>query len=95
MFYKMETCYEYTDDGKLWISTDEKKTINRVLKFKEQFPDDVTILQYPKDNDGCLYCWAVKKKFSLNLNRKAELSEEERARRSEKMKAVLRRSDKI
>lgn len=78
----METCFEYTDDGKLWISSDEKKTINRVLKFKEQFPDDVTILKYPKDNDGCLYCWAVKRKFNLSLNRKVELSEEEKKKRA-------------
>ncbi len=84
----METCYEYTEDGKLWISSDEKKTINRLMRFKEEFPEDVTVLKYPKENDGCIYGWVDRRKFNLNLNRKnrKELTDEERAQRAEKFR---------
>lgn len=50
----METCFNYT--GKeMFVSSDERKIINRVLKIKQDFPESVSILSYPKDNDGCIY----------------------------------------
>lgn len=82
----METSYTYTEDGKCWFSSDERKTINHILKLKEQYPDEVTIRAYPENNDGCIYGWLDKKRFNLGLQHKRELSDEERARLAERVK---------
>lgn len=50
----METCINYTDKT-AWISSDERKWINRVRKLKDERPEEVEILRQPEDNDGCIY----------------------------------------
>lgn len=51
----IETCFNYCSLDAGYFSSDEQRWINRVRKLKEQFPDQVTILAEPDDNDGCIY----------------------------------------
>ena len=81
-----ETSYTYTDDGKCWFSSDERKTITRIRKLKEAHPDEVTILKQPEENDGCIYGWLDKKQFNLYPNHKMDLSDEQRAKLAERFK---------
>lgn len=50
----METACNYTDKT-MYVSTDERWLINRLLEFKELYPEEVHIIKFPEDNDGCLY----------------------------------------
>ena len=85
----METCFNYT--GKVaYFSSDERKWIDKIMKFKEEHPEDVEIIRMPKDNDGCIYakvpaCW-----LRVQPKRKVELTEEERAVLRERMLAIRR-----
>lgn len=51
----METSLSYTDDGKIYLSTDEVAVINRAYSWMKTHPDDVRVIGDPKRNDGCLY----------------------------------------
>lgn len=82
----METSYTYTDDGKCWFSSDERKTITRIRKLKEAHPDEVTILKQPEENDGCIYGICPKEWVKLAVPTKLDLSDEEKAKRGEKLK---------
>lgn len=84
----METSFTYTEDGKCWFSSDEKKTINRILKLKERYPDEVTIRAYPENNGGCIYGYCTSTWVKLSPPRKVEYSEETRARRAENMRKL-------
>ena len=81
----METCYTYTEDGKCWFSSDERKTITRIRKLKEAHPDDVTILKQPEENDGCIYGWCPKDWVLLRFPKKMGFSDEEKAKRAERL----------
>ncbi len=82
----METSYTYTEDGKCWFSSDERKTITRIRKLKEAHPDEVTILKQPEENDGCIYGYCPKEWVRLSHPIKRELSDDKRAEMAERMK---------
>ena len=50
----METCFNYTGD-EMYVSSDERKIINKILKIYKENQKDMTILAYPEENDGCIY----------------------------------------
>jgi len=50
----METNFDYCDKERAWFSSDEPRWINRIRKLAARFPDQVTILRQPEDNDGCI-----------------------------------------
>lgn len=82
----METSYTYTEDGKCWFSSDERKTINRILKLKEKYPDEVAIRAYPENNDGCIYGIFPCNWVKIAPPVKMELTDEERAKRAESLR---------
>ena len=81
----METCCNYTDNKKMFISTDERWLINRILKFTEQKPDDVTIIKRPEENDGCLYCSVPTSWLKITPPTKREMTEEQKAEAKKRM----------
>lgn len=83
----METCCNYTD-GTMYVSTDERWLINRILRFKQQKPDDVKIIAMPENNDGCLYCTVPAKWLKITPPVKRELSDEQRAEMANRMKNI-------
>lgn len=95
----METCCEYTDKERMYLSTDERRLITRILRFHEKRPDDVTILKRPEENDGCLYCIVPPSWLKITPPVKRELTEEQRKASSERMaymrekKALMSRDD--
>lgn len=56
----METSFSYSDDI-AYFSSDEWKWIKRIRKLKEEHPDEVTVLNEPETNDGCIYAKIPKK----------------------------------
>ena len=74
--------YHNTDDMKnAYVSSDERKWINRIHKLQEERPDDVRILKEPKDNDGCIYAVIPFSYVRLVAPQKRTLTEEEKAAR--------------
>lgn len=90
----METTIEYTDKKTAWVSTDEVAVRNRLLKYAEEYPDDVKIIKSPNENWGCLYMtvpvsWIkVKPPKKISDERKAALAEALRSAREKKNEAV-------
>lgn len=83
----METCINYTDD-RAFVSSDERKMINRMLKLKQQYPDDVTILQMPENNDGYICAVTTAKWIQIAPPRKLNLSDDDRRGRAERMRKL-------
>lgn len=81
----METSCTYTDKDKMYLSTDERRIITRVLKFQEKYPNDVTIIKYPEENDGCLYCIIPPSWLKITPPAKREMTEEQRQAMMERM----------
>lgn len=81
----METSCTYTDKDRMYLSTDERRLITRILRFHEKHPDDVTILKRPEENDGCLYCIVPPSWLKITPPVKRELTEEQRQVMMERM----------
>ena len=80
----METSMSYT--GKqLYVSSDERKWINKIHKLREQYPSVVTILAEPEDNDGCIYA-RINDTSWLKLSPKRQMSEESKAAAAARMR---------
>lgn len=84
----METCINYTDE-RAFVSSDERKMINRVLKLKQQYPDEVIILQMPENNDGCIYAVVRAKWVRIQPPKKVALTDEDRRKLAERFKNSL------
>lgn len=89
----METNCEYTDKT-MWVSTDERWLINRLLRFKEQRPNEVEIIAYPENNDGCLYCKVPADWLKITPPAKRELTEEQKAKAKERMENMWKNRKK-
>lgn len=81
----METCCNYTGDT-MFISTDERWLINRLMRFHENRPGDVEIIRRPENNDGCLYCKVPANWLKITPPAKRELTDEQRAAMAERLK---------
>lgn len=81
----METCCNYTGDA-MFISTDERWLINRLMRFKESRPDDVEIIRTTENNDGCLYCKVPADWLKITPPAKRELTDEQKAEMAERLK---------
>lgn len=81
----METSITYTSET-AFLSTDERRIINRIMRFKDSHPDEIEIISMPENNDGCLYCKIPAKWMRIAPPVKHDLSVEERAERAERLR---------
>ena len=51
----METCMNYCSEEVAFISSDERRWINRVRRLQNEYPEFVEIIKQPEKNDGCIY----------------------------------------
>lgn len=85
----METACGYlSEDHVLWVSSDDPKWKGRLLKLAEEYPDDVTIVRRPEDNDGCIYLKCPSTWLRIAPPKKVNLSDEQRAAFGERMKKI-------
>jgi len=82
----METSFSYCDKDRAFFSSDERKWINKIRRLADKFPDRVTILAQPEDNDGCIYASLPVEAMKINLISGRKLSDEERAIAAERLK---------
>lgn len=74
----METSISYTDRDCAYVSSDERRWINKIFSLKNQFPDSVDIIATPEENDGCIYARVPPEWVKLAPKRRVELTEEEK-----------------
>jgi len=77
----METACGYLDDKVMWISTDEKRMINRLLKIADEHKGEVQILATPEENDGCLYLKCPAEWLKITPPRRLNLTDDQRVAR--------------
>lgn len=78
----METCINYCEPGFAYISSDERRWINRMNKLADEYPDDCTIIKRPEDNGGFIYCRFPQKWARVNPPKRVAMTDEEKARRA-------------
>lgn len=83
----METCCEYTDSV-MWVSTDERRMITRMMKLIAEHPDETEIIKRPGENDGCLYCKVPSTWLKIAPPVKREMSDEQKAAASQRMQKL-------
>lgn len=86
----METCINYCDDDKAFVSSDERRWINRVRKLKEDYPEQVRVIRQPEENDGCIYATVPIKWVRINPPKKTNLTDEQKQALADRMKQVRR-----
>lgn len=75
---EIETCFNYCEIGKGFFSSDEQRWITRIHKLKEQYPNEVTIIKEPEDNDGCIYCRLPSSWLKIGPKKKVTMTEEQK-----------------
>lgn len=89
----METCFNYCSREAGFFSSDERAWINKIHKLKEKYPDQVTIIAEPENNDGCIYAKMPVKFLKLQgPARRAELTNEEKETVRERLAKYRNRS---
>ena len=82
-----ETAYDYIqgeDHGTFY--TGQEKWINKINKWKEQYPDQIDIIHINEDNSILVHLpssW-----FKLNPPHTKQLTDEQRQKLSERMKSI-------
>ena len=75
-----ETCFNWTDGGLCFASSDDRHWIAVIHRVARDHPEDVTILAEPRDNDGCIYAKMPTNYIHVHAPRKAAvLTDEQRA----------------
>ena len=82
-----ETVVGYIDSDKhASLCSGERKWINRILKLKEEHPEEIDIKEYPESNQGIILAHFPKKWLKINPPR--QMSEEQKAAAAERLKAM-------
>lgn len=82
----IETSATYTNRTTMFFSSNEGKWCRKILKWKEDHPDDVEIIAYPEKNDGMIYAKLPVSWFKIAPKITRNLSDEQRHELAEKMK---------
>lgn len=82
----METAINYCELDWAYVSSDERRWINHIRKLANARPDEVVILKEPEENGGFIYAKFPPKWARILPPREMNLSNEERARRAEKLR---------
>lgn len=87
----METCIEYCEPGWAWMSTDERRWINKLRKLAHERPDECIILKQPEENDGFIYAKFPQKWVRVNPPKVVNMTDEERAARAAALLAARKK----
>jgi hypothetical protein len=81
-----ETVFECVDvDDQATFCSGERKWINKILRLKEKFPDEVEIVCDPDDNDGIILAHVPKNWLKVSPPKKVDYSDEQRAAAAERL----------
>lgn len=72
----------------MYFSSDERKWITRIRKLAEEHADEVTILNQPETNDGCIYARLPVEYLKIAPKRRVDMSDEQRLIAAERMRLL-------
>jgi len=75
----MDTCINYCEPGWAFMSSDERRWINRLNKLAETHPDECIILEKPETNNGFIYAKFPIKWARVSPPRQVVMTDEKRA----------------
>lgn len=87
-FKETSVCY-IDEDNYASFDSSERKWINKILKLKEQYPDEVKILNMPEDNYGSIAAHIPKSWLKVSPPKKVNLTDEQRAERANRMRKIV------
>ena len=89
-----ETCVEYLDvDPHATFCSAERKWINKILKLKESYPDEVDIRFYPENNDGIIVAHIPKNWLKISPPRQVNYTDEQRAAIAERFQSARNKQE--
>jgi hypothetical protein len=62
----------------MWVSTDERRMITRMMKLIAEHPDETETIKRPEENDGCLYCKVPSTWLKIAPSVKREFTDEQK-----------------
>lgn len=89
----IETCINYCEVDKAFVSSNERRWITKVLKLAQEHPDEVTILKKPEDNNGVIYARFPAKWARISPPKKMHMTDERRAKLAENFQQYRRSKD--
>lgn len=87
----MDCAIDWTNPETAWVSGDEKKLKNKMLRLAKQYPDEVQIKTRPEDNDGTIVATCPRDWVDVRPKRKVHMTDEQKKRAAERL-AEARRS---
>ena len=83
----IETCFNYCeDDGWAYMSSNERKWINRLQKYAADKPSECLMLKRPEDNNGHIYVKVPQSWLYVRPPVKREMTEEQRVIAAERLR---------
>lgn len=89
----METCFSYVDSKTAYFSSDERKWITQIHKLAKSFPDEVTVLREPENNDGCIYAKLPADYLRVQHKRQVNFTDEQKQQLAQRMLEARKRQD--
>ena len=87
---EIETVIEYADQRGAFITTNEGRWIRRIRQLQEKYPDEVCLIAVPETNQGILLAKVPVKWVKIAPMKKYTLTDEERQKRSENLRKIIR-----
>ena len=84
----METCINWCEPGWAYVSTDERKRINKLMKLAQENPDECVVMKQPEDNGGFIYAKIPQKWVRIRKPVTRELTDEQREELAVRMRAA-------
>lgn len=82
-----ETAVGYLDvDNYASFDSSERKWINKILRLKEKYPEEVEIIKMPEDNCGSIAAHIPKSWMKISPPKKVNLTDEQKAAMAERMR---------
>lgn len=85
----IETCFNYCEDnGWAFMSSNERRWINRLQKYSTEKPSECLILKRPEENGGHIYAKVPQSWLYVRPPIKRELTEEQRLAGAERLRKL-------
>lgn len=82
----IETCINYCDPDKAFVSSNERRWITKVQKLAQEHPDEMVILRKPEDNNGVIYARFPAKWARISPPKKIHMTDERRDKLAENLR---------
>ena len=86
----METCINYCEPGWAYMSSDERRWINKLRTLAEKHPDECVIIKQPDENDGVIYGKFPQKWMRVAPPKQVVMSDERKAFLAQKLEQYRR-----